>query len=141
MSNWEKKKYQYRAAQKILRSERFMSVSLHQKINYLSGLLFYVLLGNEEEQLNIINSEHFQDIPSHEQGRLLRLTANRYIIEGTNRRFAKQLLSMALSVNPRDMKTHFVRFLLWFNPTMARRVLSEWKEYSRSSRARGALGI
>ena len=133
MSRAEKNIYRYRVIQKILRSKRFVGVPTHQKISFYSGLLIYALYGREEEQLKIISSKKFRDLPPHEQGRLIRLAANKYIIEGDKNNFSKQLISIALKVNARDLKSYFVRILLWFGPSFAKSVLLRRKAYAQAN--------
>lgn len=141
MSRAERNVFRYKAFQKIIQSTRFKRVPIQHKIGFYFNLLIYVLYGREDEQLKLLNSKDFQDLPAHEQGRIIRLTANIYIVEAKNINFASHLLSTALSINRLDIKTLIVRILLWLSPTITRLLLMGWQEYSRFDTAKNVFEI
>ncbi len=113
--------------QKVLGSDRFQSVEDQYKNAFFYDYLVKDLNGRIADQVKVFESDQFMSLPSHDQSRLLRLTANVYLLARENDAIVREWLRRAWINTPFDMKTLSVNLMLAISPRLARRVVGSWQ--------------
>ena len=113
--------------QKVLASDRFRTVGDDYKNAFFYDYLVKDLNDRVFDQSAVFNSIQFKSLLPADQSRLLRLTANVYLLEGENDVKVREWLRRAWAHTPMDLKTAGVNLLLAISPRLARRVVKSWQ--------------
>lgn len=116
-----------RLRHKVLAAARFAQVTPAQQSAFFYDLLIQDLSDRVTEQEAVFLAAPFGRLAASEQSRLLRLTAVKYILQGTHIPTARRWLWMAWRKAPFDRKTAVVVFLSLLNIPLTQKVVAAWQ--------------
>jgi len=128
-----------RLRQKVMASPRFDSVVESQKAAFFYDYLVKDLHNHTQDQETVFESDAFNKLARSEQSRLMRLTANSYLLETVDKQdppdvgnpqemdHVKKWLRAAWRRAPFDPKTAVMTVLCLLNPLLAQRAAQKWK--------------
>jgi hypothetical protein len=113
---------------KVLASPRFLTASPAHQEAFFYDFLVRDLYGNMEAQEKVFSSPGFRCLPGGAQARLMRLTANKYLLAEEQTQTARRWLGGAWKLAPRDWKTALAYLLAQVNPSLARLVVGMYQK-------------
>jgi hypothetical protein len=112
-----------RLRDKVISSERFQSTTVPQKSAFFYDFIVKELYGDSEKQGEVFESVPVRSLPLKEQARLLRLTANHYLLNNERADIAKKWLRSAWGKYPLEPKTTLMLLSALISPEIARRII------------------
>jgi glycosyltransferase involved in cell wall biosynthesis len=112
---------------KVLSASKFTSVASEKKFKYFYEFFVKDLHNRLDDQKQILNNEHFLELPQESRAQLLRYSASRYLSEGKNLPVANKYLRLSKINNPFDIKTRLLIILISIHPDFARWILGKRK--------------
>ena len=117
---------------KVLASSRFTIVQPSHKVMFFDYLLIVDLQDQAEEQMAIMQTAQFRELPKQQQTRIMRLVATHYLLKGKQIEFAKECLQKAWVLTPFDTKTSLIGLLAHLHPVVTRHVMQQWRQLQAS---------
>ena len=118
-----------RTKNKALASPRFTTASTSLKAAFFFQFLTRDLHGQLEEQMTVLESAQFQNLPKPQQARLMRITANNYLLEGSHMEFVRDCLKRAWLLAPFDTKTLLMVLLGNLNIRLIKFIVRFWRRF------------
>lgn len=120
-----------RTKYKVLASSRFESVRTPAKASFFR-LFLEELHGRLEEQAALFRDDRFRSLPARWQARLLRITADNYVMQGELSDTIMSWLDQAGVLDPLNPKTVFIRLMAHVNPKVAASLVTRWRSFRSS---------
>lgn len=95
---------------------------------FFQNFLLYDLFNRVEDQKALLAHQGFLHLPKHDQARVIRLVASGYLSVNKNIEEVRLLLIKSWKLNPLDLKTLFVMFLVHFRSGPVAPLFRYWQK-------------
>lgn len=112
--------YTARCREKAIQLPRFADCSLATRSAVFYELLVEMLNGYPQRQTAVLTWPQFQDLPTTEQARLLRLMFREGLLRGIEPRYLNNWLQQARQQSPRDQRGTWLHRLYGLSPALCR---------------------